>query len=210
MIILWTVLYLEVCNACLFWRNYRRYDWIRWIGSLLKHIGWCFLWLRRFLFLRWTRCLLCFDFWWRGGRFHMNRRHWMWRRRWCCLSTLWLWFGTLGSFPLDLARLGGIGTCLSTSGYCRFASLLIQQQMFHECKCNRVLMKFCWIVKVTDEVPRAADVSWKDCVSMERNRYRLRKSKAYLESLCQSSNGNRWRRLGPLGGYLLETHISVH
>jgi hypothetical protein len=52
----------------------------------------------------------------------------MWRRRWCCLLTLWLWFGALGTFPLDLARLGGIGACLSTSGFCRFTSLLLQQQ----------------------------------------------------------------------------------
>jgi len=28
--------------------------------------------------------------------------------------------------PLGLARLGGIGTCLGTSGLCRFASLLLK------------------------------------------------------------------------------------
>ena len=35
-----------------------------------------------------------------------------------------------------MARLGGIGTCLSISGSCRFASLLIQQQKFHDYKCK--------------------------------------------------------------------------
>jgi len=30
-------------------------------------------------------------------------------------------------------------------------------------------------VKVTDEVPMTADVSWKGCVSIEWNRYKLKK-----------------------------------
>ena len=37
-------------------------------------------------------------------------------------SGVFLVTGTLGAFSLDLARLGGIGTC---PGPCRFASLLI-------------------------------------------------------------------------------------
>ena len=69
---------------------------------------------------------------------------------------------------------------------------------------------FGWTVKVTDEVSRAADLSWKSYVSIRWNRYELRKLKIYLESLCQGSNGNRWRCLWSPSGYLLETHIPVH
>jgi len=58
-------------------------------------------------------------------------------------SALWLRLGALGAFSLDLVRLGGIGTCLGTSGLCRFASLLLQQPRFHERKCERILMKSC-------------------------------------------------------------------
>ena len=44
----------------------------------------------------------------------------------------WLQLGALGFFSLDLAGLGGIGTCLGASCLCRFTSLLLQQPRFHE------------------------------------------------------------------------------
>jgi hypothetical protein len=51
-----------------------------------------------------------------------------------------------------LAGLGGIGTCLSASGLCRFASLLLQQPRFHEYKYEKMLMESCFLkIKVTDE-----------------------------------------------------------
>ena len=47
------------------------------------------------------------------------------RRRWCCLLAFRLRLGALRGLSLTLTSLGGIGTCLGTSGLCRFASLLI-------------------------------------------------------------------------------------
>ena len=145
------------------------------------------------------------------GRFHVNRRHWRRRRRWCCLLAFCLWLGALGAFSLDLVGLGGIGTCPGTSGLCQFASLLIQQQKFYKNRCYMILIRiYAKKTEVTDEVPIAVDVSWKDFVCIERNQYKLRKSKIYLESLCQGSSSNRWRCLCPSGGDLLETHVPGH
>ena len=45
---------------------------------------------------------------------------------------------------------------------------------------------------------------------MEWDRYKLNKSRIYLESLSQSSDGYRWGCLRSSGGNFLETHTPVH
>jgi len=46
-------------------------------------------------------------------------------------------------------------------------------------------MQFCWKINVTDEVPVAVDVPWKDDMSMGWNQVQVEEVKVfYLESLC--------------------------
>ena len=70
----------------------------------------------------------------------------------------WCFWDPFSWWELDWA--GGIGTrCLSTPGFCRFSSLLLQKIKFHELDIRKGTDEVLIKMKVTDEVPVAADVS---------------------------------------------------
>ena len=67
----------------------------------------------------------------------------------------WCFWDPFSWWELDWT--GGIGTrCLSTPGFCRFASLLLQKIKFHELGIRKSTDEV--LIKVIDEVPVAADV----------------------------------------------------